>query len=276
MSQQEKNKKEAANSPPKNIPLIKDDEVFLRMNLAERIQHFILIITFFILIITGLPLIFFKAKSLKFLFSLQQSFYTRGIIHRIAASIFILNFIWHIIYTIFTPRGRENFKEMVPKFKDFKDALELFWHNLGFTRFLYRRGIFKSFFGFHPYWLFNEPPKFARFSFIEKFEYWAVGSGAMIMILSGFFMWNIKLSFSIFPLWIHNIFIIIHSYEAILAFSAIIIWHMYNVHFNPEAFPMSKVWLTGKITGKELRTHHPLEYKKILEERQKELSRQKE
>ena len=48
---------------------------------------------------------------------------------------------------------------------------------------------------------------------------------------------------------------------------AIVIWHMYNVHLNPEVFPMSKIWLNGKITGHELRTLHPLEYRKILERR---------
>jgi len=47
---------------------------------------------------------------------------------------------------------------------------------------------------------------------------------------------------------------------------------MYNVHLNPEVFPMSKVWLDGRITGKELRLLHPLEYAKIAEERRKNLA----
>jgi cytochrome b subunit of formate dehydrogenase len=96
-----------------------------------------------------------------------------------------------------------------------------------------------------------------------------VGWGSVVMIISGFFMWNVELSLSIFPLWAHDIFIILHGYEAILAFLAVIIWHMYNVHLNPESFPMSKIWLNGKITGKELRILHPLEYEKILENRMK-------
>lgn len=249
--------------------LVRDDEVFLRMNLAERTQHFILIITFFVLIITGLPLFFYEIGLFKSMFSLQRSFYIRGILHRVAAVAFIINLIWHLFYTAFTSRGRDNFKEMIPKFKDFKDAFELFWHNLGLTRFLYRRGFLKKFFDSHPYWLFNHHPQFGRYNFIEKFEYWAVGWGSVLMIISGFFMWNVELSLSLFPLWVHDIFIIIHGYEAILAFLAVIIWHMYNVHLNPENFPMSKVWLNGKITGKELRILHPLEYQKILEQRKK-------
>jgi cytochrome b subunit of formate dehydrogenase len=269
MSSPEKKFKTSLNSSSKETYLIRDDEIFLRMNVVERIQHFILIITFFLLIVTGLPLFFYEIKFLSWLFSLQKSFYLRGIIHRVAAVLLILNLIWHIFYTLFSPRGRKNLKEMIPRFKDFKDAFEILWHHVGLTRFLYRKGILKKFFTSHPYWLFENSPEFGRYNFIEKFEYWAVGWGSVVMIISGFFMWNVELSLSIFPLWIHDIFIIVHGYEAILAFLAVIIWHMYNVHFNPEVFPMSKIWLTGKIIGKELRILHPLEYKNILEERKK-------
>jgi len=264
-------KKRTKRPAAKDQILIGENEIFLRMNWAERIQHFILIITFFVLIATGLPLIFYEIKFLKWLFPGQRSFYVRGIVHRIAAVILILNVIGHILYTLFTERGRKNFKEMAPKFKDFKDAFEQFWFNIGLTRFLHNRGILKSFFKAHPYWLFENPPKYGRYNFIEKFEYWAVVWGSLVMIVSGFFMWNVKLSLSIFPLWLHNIFVLVHGYEAMLAFLAVIIWHMYNVHLNPEVFPMSKVWLNGKITGKELRVLHPLEYEKIIEERRKAL-----
>lgn len=250
-----------------NSPLINDDEIFLRMNFSERIQHFLLIITFFTLMATGLPLMFYEFKFLKFLFSMERSFYIRGILHRAAAIVLILNLIWHLLYTILTPRGRNNFKEMIPKFKDFKDAFEVFCHNIGIIQFLFRIGILRNFFSAHPYWLFEKSPLFGRYNFIEKFEYWAVGWGSVVMIISGFFMWNVELSLSIFPLWVHDIFVIVHGYEAMLAFLAVIIWHMYNVHLNPELFPMSKVWLIGKISGKELRTLHPLQYQKILEER---------
>jgi formate dehydrogenase subunit gamma len=249
--------------------LIRDDEVFLRMNLAERIQHIILLSTFFILMITGLPLMFYEMKFFKSVFALEKSFYVRGILHRAAAVTLIVNIVWHLGYTTFTRRGRQNFREMIPGFRDFRDAFEQFWHNLGLTRLLFRLGILKKFFTTHPYWLFENPPKYGRYNFIEKFEYWAVVWGSIVMIISGFFMWDVELSLSIFPLWIHNIFVIVHGYEAMLAFLAVIIWHMYNVHFNPEVFPMSKIWLNGKITGKELRLLHPLEYQKILEDRKK-------
>jgi formate dehydrogenase subunit gamma len=253
-------------------PVIRDDEVFLRLNFAERLQHWLLITTFFLLIVTGLPLFFFDFKLFKWLLPTGRAFYIRGIIHRAAAVIMIANLIWHLLYSALTKRGRHNLKEMVPKFKDVKDAFELFWHNIGITRFLFRRGILKKFFESRPYWLFEQTPRYGRYNFIEKFEYWALGWGSAVMIFSGFFMWQVELSLRFFPLWVHDIFVIIHGYEAMLAFLSVIIWHMYNVHLNPEVFPMSKVWLNGKISGKELRLLHPLEYEQILAERQKSLA----
>ncbi len=250
-----------------NTSLIRDDEVFLRMNLPERLQHILLIVSFLLLILTGLPLVFHQLPILKSIFASPQSFYVRGILHRVAAVILIVDIVWHIIYSVFTGRGRDNFKELMPRWKDARDALQQFGYNLGLTRFLHKRGVARRFFERRPFWLFESPPRYGRYNFIEKFEYLSVAWGSLIMIVSGFFMWNVELSLRLFPLWIHDIFIIVHGYEAILAFLAIIIWHMYNVHLNPEVFPMSKIWLNGKITGHELRTLHPLEYEKIEEER---------
>jgi formate dehydrogenase subunit gamma len=82
-------------------------------------------------------------------------------------------------------------------------------------------------------------------------------------------MWNVKLSLRLFPLWVHEIFVLVHGYEAILAFLAILVWHMYNVHLNPDVFPMSRIWLDGKTTGRDLREHHRLEYERIAARRER-------
>ena len=253
--------------PPSD--LIREDEVFLRMNFAERLQHILLIATFTTLILTGLPLVFYEMKIFKSMFAFEKAFYIRGLVHRAAAVLMIANMLWHLAYSIFTRRGRRNFKEMLPNLKDARDAIQAFGHNVGLTGLLHRKGVLRGFFERHPFWLFASEPEFGRYNFIEKFEYLGVAWGSLVMIASGFFMWNVELSLKLFPLWVHDIFIIVHGYEAILAFLTIIIWHMYNVHFNPEVFPMSKVWLNGRITGHELRTLHPLEYKKIVEDRKR-------
>jgi cytochrome b subunit of formate dehydrogenase len=249
--------------------LIRDDEVFLRMNFAERVQHVLLVVSFSLLVLTGLPLMFYELRVFKSVFGFEKAFFYRGILHRTAAVILIVDIVWHTGYAVLTWRGRDNFKEMIPRLKDALDAVALFGYNVGLSRWLYRKGILRKFFDRHPFWRFENPPEYGRYNFVEKLEYLSVAWGSFVMIISGFFMWNVDLSLKIFPLWVHDIFVIVHGYEAMLAFLAIIIWHMYNVHLNPEVFPMSKIWLNGKITGHELKTLHALEYRKILAERQK-------
>ncbi len=247
--------------------LISDDEVFVRMTRSERLQHITLIICFVLLVLTGLPLLLDPSVWLKKLFFFETSFAWRGWIHRAAGAGLIGLSVFHLFYIVFTQRGREVFWALMPKLKDVTDALQSFGHNLGVTGWLHQRGICREFFDRHPSWLFEAPPRYGRYNFIEKFEYLAVLWGNVVMIVSGFFLWAINLSFRLFPLWVYDVFKIIHSYEAILAFLAIIIWHLYNVHLTPEVFPMSRVWLDGKITGHDLRTRHPLEYEAILEQR---------
>ena len=237
------------------------------MSRSERIQHLFLIVTFILLVVTGMPLILKKIGLIGGDFSLERLFHIRGLIHRGAAVWFILTIVWYHGYAIFTRRGRANFKALIPRWSDARDAVSQIGYNLGLSRTLHKKGIFSGFFDRHPFWLFREAPAYDRYNFIEKFEYWSVVWGSFVMILSGFFMWKEELSLSLFPLWVHDIFIVVHGYEAILAFLAVILWHMYNVHLSSEVFPMSRIWLDGKITGRELRILHPVEYRRILAER---------
>ncbi len=250
-------------------PLIGDDEVFVRMTRSERLQHIGLIICFSLLVLTGLPLLLDPAVWLKRFFFFETSFTWRSRIHRIAGVGLILLSAYHLIYVTCTPRGRELFLALMPRLKDVKDALQAFGHNLGVTQWLDEKGILKRFFQNHPWWLFRYPPRYGRYNFIEKFEYLAVVWGNLVMILSGFFLWATNFSLRLFPLWVFDLFRVVHGYEAVLAFLAIIIWHLYNVHLNPDVFPMSRVWIDGKITGRELRLHHPLEYQAIVESRRR-------
>jgi formate dehydrogenase subunit gamma len=98
---------------------------------------------------------------------------------------------------------------------------------------------------------------------IQKFEYLAVVWGSVVMIWTGFFMWQVELAMQLFPEYVFDVFVAIHGYEAILAFLAIIIWHMYNVHLSPPVFPMSRVWLTVRSTARNLMEKHSLEYEEL-------------
>jgi len=230
--------------------LIPDDEEFVRLTLAQRIQHVILFTSFFTLVLTGLPLVFPNASLLHELFFFPNSFWVRGIIHRVAGVTLIGIGFFQIVYVIMSPHGNRDFHKLLPTPQDAWDSVNLFLSNLG---------------------LREERPRFDKFNFIEKFEYWALSWGIFVMALTGLMLWFKEAAIALFPIWVLDIVRIVHGFEAILAFLAIIIWHMYNVHLNPEVFPMSKVWLTGRISKKELMEHHPLEYEEILRERREKL-----
>jgi hypothetical protein len=86
----------------------------------------------------------------------------------------------------------------------------------------------------------------------------------VLMIGSGLILWFKDQFLLFFPLWATDIAKEAHSDEALLATLAIVIWHFYNVHFNPHNFPLNKTFLTGTITARQMRDEHPLEYQRIL------------
>jgi cytochrome b subunit of formate dehydrogenase len=233
------------NAPPVEPKvLIPDDEVFIRMTAVERWQHGLLAASFVVLILTGLPVLAGEAGFIRLFAGRALAYTLRGLLHRMAAIVLIAAFVWHLAYTVFTARGRQNFRDKLPMRRDLKDAWSVFRPRA-------------------------PRPQFDRYGYVEKFEYWSLLWGSSVMILTGFFMWATSLSLRLFPLWLHQVFVVIHGYEAILAFAAILIWHMYTVHLNPEVFPMSRVWLDGRITGAEMRRRHPLQYRRLLESRER-------
>jgi formate dehydrogenase gamma subunit len=225
-----------------------ENEFVLRWTPAQRFQHMVMLVSFLLLMITGLPLIFPQSEFLNKIFFFAGSFGFRGLVHRIAAVALIILCIYHVCYCLFSEVGHRDLRSMMPRLQDFKDVIALIAYDLG---------------------LKAEHPKFDRFNYAEKLEYMSVVWGSAIMILTGLMLWFEGTALAILPKWVWDVALVIHSYEAILAFLAIIIWHFYNVHLNPEVFPMSRVWLDGKISLKQLKQHHPLEFERLMAERER-------
>ena len=252
---------------PAGHHLVRDDEEFERMSLCERLQHGVLVSSFITLVLTGLPVFLYQLPLFSWAFTSEYAFWFRGILHRGAAIGLIGVSVFHVIWVLFTQRGRRTFLALMLRGKDITDAFESLMYNLGITAWLYQKGKFVGFFQARPEFLFLTPPQYGRYNFIEKFEYVAVIWGNVVMIATGFMLWYPVLATRLFPLWFLDVLRVMHGFEAMLAMLSIAIWHMYNVHLNPEVFPMNTVWLTGKISGHELRTLHPLEYEQIVSER---------
>ncbi|MCC6443986.1 MAG: cytochrome b/b6 domain-containing protein [Armatimonadetes bacterium] len=217
---------------------------FNRMNISERVQHLLMFVSFFMLALTGF-LLYLPEDMVKWLGPHpDRVFWLRGTIHRGAALMLIAVSIYHIIWVIANRRGREQFRAMLPSLKDVTDVL----------------GMFR-------YYLFGgEKPKFGRYGYKEKAEYWALVWGTFIMSLTGFILWWEEIS----PILAIQLSRLVHRYEAILAVLAIVVWHFYLVHWRPGAFPMSRIWIDGKITEEEMREEHELEYEAIMKKEEAE------
>jgi formate dehydrogenase subunit gamma len=226
-------------------PAVEKERLYQRLSLAQRAQHICLAASFIVLVLTGMPLKFAHVGWSHYLHILFGGFAGARIAHRIAAVVMTTTWLWHGVYLLYR-WDKAGFSlrswTMWPTRKDFVDFVDTVKHYAGLRK---------------------EPPQYARFNWKEKFDYFAVYWGMPIMVLSGLVLW--------FPVFFGNrltdlglgVAYIAHSDEALLAFMAILMWHLYNAHFDPEHFPMSSVWLSGELTESEIEREHPLEKAKL-------------
>ena len=109
-------------------------------------------------------------------------------------------------------------------------------------------------------------PAFRRFDYTQKAEYWAVVWGTWVMALTGIILWYPTIATSWMPVWIVRVSETIHFYEAVLAVSAIVIWHFFFVIFLPAVYPMSSTWIDGRMPAAEWKEFHAGEYAEQGEE----------
>jgi cytochrome b subunit of formate dehydrogenase len=215
---------------------------FTRLTLAERWQHGLLLASFLVLVYTGFALKFPDTWLFRWFVDLEHGYALRAWIHRGAGVLLILAGLWHLTY-LPTRQGRAYLRAMLPTYQDAKDAI---------LNLLYLVG------------LRAESPRFDRFGYIEKLEYWALIWGSGVMISTGLMLWFVNLTLRFFPLWVVDLLTLIHYYEAWLATLAILFWHLYFVIFNPDVYPMNWSWVSGKISEESLRHEHPREYERLL------------
>jgi cytochrome b subunit of formate dehydrogenase len=219
--------------------------VYPRLTVSQRAQHICLAISFTVLVLTGMPLKYAGVGWSEYLYLLFGGFEGARIAHRAAAVLLTGTWVWHFFFLLYRWK-QAGFSlhswAMWPTRKDLADLWGTVKYGLSLQK---------------------TQPAFDRFHFREKFDYFAVYWGMPVMVFSGAVLW--------FPVFFGNrlpdlaigMAYIAHSEEAVLAFLAIAIWHMYNVHLDPEHFPMSQTWYSGTITGSHMKREHPLEKKRI-------------
>jgi formate dehydrogenase gamma subunit len=224
-----------------------NEEKFARMTLNERFQHFFLLISFITLVITGFALKFPDALWVSWIRNLfgDKTFDWRGDLHRGAAVVMVAISIYHIFYISISNRGKQLVKDLWFKKQDLTDLMNALKYYTGKSK---------------------ERPKYGRFSYIEKAEYWAVAWGTVVMGGTGGVLWFENTFLPVISNSGMDLATAIHFYEAILASLAIFVWHFYFVIYNPDVYPMNKAWYRGYLTREEMELEHPLELEEIEKE----------
>jgi len=211
-----------------------EDRKYLRFPLSYRIEHWVLMLSFTVLAITGLVQKYASASLSEGIVALLGGVEQVRIIHRSAAIVLMLEAIYHVGvvgYRLFVHRVRPT---ILLTWDDGRVALQTLLYNLGLRK---------------------ERPLQGRYTVEEKIEYWAVVWGTLIMAVTGFMMWNPIATTRFLPGEFVPAAKAAHGNEALLAVLAILAWHVYHVHlrhFNKSIF-------TGYLTEVEMQEEHPLE-----------------
>jgi cytochrome b subunit of formate dehydrogenase len=213
--------------------------MMVRMTTNQRWQHLILLSSFIVLVLTGFALKFPDSWLAE---ALGMSERLRGIVHRIAGVALIAAGIYHVFYLVAAREGRRMLLDIAPRPKDLFDV----W-----TAMLYYLG------------LSSRKPEFGRFTYGEKAEYWALVWGTALMGLTGIMLWAKVWVGNLAARWWVDVATAVHFYEAILATLAIVVWHFYQVFFDPDVYPMNWAWWDGKMPIEHYRHEHGLDTEAI-------------
>jgi len=215
----------------------------VRMTANQRWQHLVLLSSFIVLVITGFALKFPNSWIAELLGN-GNGERLRSIIHRIAGVILIGAGTYHVCYLIATREGRRLIRDLAPRPKDAVDVIGMMRYYLG---------------------LGGQKPKFARFTYGEKAEYWALVWGTALMALTGIMMWAKVWVGNLLARWWVDVATTIHYYEAILATLAILVWHFYQVFFDPDVYPMNWAWWDGKMPVVHYQHEHELDTESLAD-----------
>jgi len=217
----------------------RQERSIVRLSPNQRAQHWLLLTSFITLVLSGFAL---QYPDSWLAWLLGGSEMLRRIIHRVAAVVMLLVGAYHILYLAFTNEGRLWLRDMLPRWKDVQDVVANFAYYLGLRK---------------------VKPKIARFGYAEKAEYWAVVWGTIIMGLTGLMIWFKLGFFGFLPRWWVEIALAVHFYEAILATLAIIVWHFYQVIFDPDVYPLNFAFIDGRVSEESYKEEHELAYEQL-------------
>lgn len=213
-----------------------------RFNLYFRVIHALIIATFFVLVVTGLPLRFSCTAWAPGLMRILGGATRAGVLHRAAGLMVFGYFAMYAAYVTWrgwrhprAVRGWFGKDSIILGPQDARDALAMV----------------KWFFGK------GAQPRFGRYSYMEKFDYFAELWGVGAIGFTGLMLWQPEFFARFFPGILFNVAIIVHSYEAMIATAFIFTIHFFNVHLRPDKWPLDAVMFTGRATVEYMEEEHP-------------------
>ena len=248
----------------KLIKISKGKKYFFRFTLHQRIQHAILAALVLVLVATGMPLKFHDTFWAQPIYRLFGGIHVAPIIHRVAGTCMVVFFAYHLAY-IFVMLWRR-FKNdpvqgnsikayalikfvlkqpLMPNLRDLKEIIALVKYYL---------------------FLADHRPSGDKWTWKDKFDYWAPFWGIPVLGITGLMMWGQEQTTQFLPGEILNYALIAHSDEALLAALFLLIWHMYNVHFSTTVFPMGSAFFSGYLTEEIMVEEHYDYYVRLMKE----------
>jgi formate dehydrogenase gamma subunit len=217
-------------------------DLIVRFSYVQRIEHFSMILLFAILLLTGMPQKWPNLEISRWTVDLMGGIWATRYIHRWVGIVFAVATAFHIVRVSFLVISRRVEPNMLFSRQDFHDAIDNLRYYLGSRQ---------------------EPPKFGRYDYRQKLEYWGLMFGGIVMVITGFILYLPGLFARFLPAELIPASKVMHSNEALLAFLMIIVWHAYTAHLNPDVFPFDPSIFTGKISRERLAEEHALEYEEL-------------
>lgn len=204
---------------------------------TQRLFHLGLVVLFMLLSVTGLGWMYIETTWGRALVGWFGGYPNTLLVHRIGGLVLLGGFVAQLIYLL----------------------VAIDWRNLGRSLlgpdsvFFHARDL-RQFFG-HLGWVLGiaKRPAFERWTWWEKFDYWAVWWGLVIVGATGLLIYNPVASSEYLPGWFYNIALWIHRIEAVLAMGHIFTVHFFVEHWRPANFPYNNSMFDGSVPLEEAR-----------------------
>ena len=217
-------------------------DMFVRFSRRQRIEHSLVMSIFIILAVTGFPQKFSDAGWARGTLALMGGVENARALHRFAGIAFALLAAGHMGTAVVLVATGKSRPSMIPGRKDFVDAIKTLRYYLGAS---------------------EEQARFDRFDYRQKFEYWGLVMGGILMVATGLVLYVPLVVTRFLPGVVIPIAKVAHSNEGLMAFLVVLTWHIYNAHLNPDVFPFDFAIFTGKISRHRMETEHPLELERL-------------